>query len=81
MAAFVAFPMPSVLPRHYWMFHSIWHVLLAAGESVLLVPSPSVSDVPLHTCLCNAGQSHCLQQKADVSASDASGAAQSRDVS
>ena len=28
---FVAFPMPEVFPRHYWLFHSIWHVCLAAG--------------------------------------------------
>ena len=28
---FVAFPMPEIFPRHYWLFHSIWHVCLAAG--------------------------------------------------
>lgn len=28
---FVAFPMPEIFPKHYWLFHSLWHVLLAAG--------------------------------------------------
>lgn len=28
---FIAFPMPELFPRHYWLFHSLWHVLLAAG--------------------------------------------------
>lgn len=23
--------MPELFPRHYWLFHSLWHVLLAAG--------------------------------------------------
>lgn len=31
MLGFIAFPMPEVFPRHYWLFHSLWHVLLAAG--------------------------------------------------
>ena len=31
MLGFVAFPMPELFPRHYWLFHSLWHVLLAAG--------------------------------------------------
>lgn len=47
VAAFVAFPMPSVLPRHYWMFHSIWHVLLAAGQSALLWQLAPISNVPM----------------------------------
>ena len=29
--AFAAFPMPAVFPSYYWVFHSVWHVLLAAG--------------------------------------------------
>lgn len=28
---FIAFPMPEIFPKHYWLFHSLWHVLLAAG--------------------------------------------------
>lgn len=28
---FVAFPMPEIFPNHYWLFHSLWHVFLAAG--------------------------------------------------
>lgn len=28
---FVAFPMPEIFPKLYWLFHSLWHVLLAAG--------------------------------------------------
>ncbi|KAL3151016.1 hypothetical protein ABBQ38_012887 [Trebouxia sp. C0009 RCD-2024] len=31
MLGFIAFPMPELFPRHYWLFHSLWHVLLAAG--------------------------------------------------
>ena len=23
--------MPEIFPKHYWLFHSLWHVLLAAG--------------------------------------------------
>ena len=56
VAAFVAFPMPSVLPRHYWMFHSIWHVLLAAGQSALLWQLAPISNVPMQ---CNADHMVC----------------------
>ena len=31
MLGFIAFPMPEIFPRYYWLFHSLWHVLLAAG--------------------------------------------------
>ncbi|BDA49895.1 hypothetical protein COCOBI_15-0230 [Coccomyxa sp. Obi] len=31
VAAFVAFPMPELFPRHYWLFHSLWHAFLGAG--------------------------------------------------
>ena len=31
MLGFIAFPMPELFPRYYWLFHSLWHVLLAAG--------------------------------------------------
>lgn len=34
---FVAFPMPEIFPKHYWLFHSLWHVLLAAGYYELYV--------------------------------------------
>lgn len=29
--AFIAFPMPELFPRQYWLFHSIWHCLMAEG--------------------------------------------------
>ena len=28
---FISFPMPEFFPKHYWLFHSLWHVCLAAG--------------------------------------------------
>ncbi|CAL8465576.1 g5112 [Coccomyxa elongata] len=31
VAALVAFPMPELFPRHYWLFHSLWHAFLGAG--------------------------------------------------
>ena len=41
---FVAFPMPEVFPRHYWLFHSIWHCCLAAGyyELYALIEEDSI---------------------------------------
>ncbi len=32
VAALVAFPMPELFPRHYWVFHSLWHAFLGAGN-------------------------------------------------
>lgn len=31
VAAFLSFPMPELFPRHYWLFHSLWHAFLGAG--------------------------------------------------
>ena len=31
ITALVAFPMPERFPRHYWLFHSLWHVFLSVG--------------------------------------------------
>ena len=40
MLGFAAFPMPAVFPSHYWVFHSFWHLFLAAGTGP-------------HTCVAN----------------------------
>lgn len=32
VAAFTSFPIPELLPRHYWLFHSLWHAFLGAGN-------------------------------------------------
>jgi hypothetical protein len=30
-AGFGVFPLPELLPRHYWLFHSLWHMFMADG--------------------------------------------------
>ena len=37
--------MPELFPRHYWLFHSLWHVLLAAGyyELYALIEAESLA--------------------------------------
>ncbi|KAL4423051.1 hypothetical protein ABPG77_002085 [Micractinium sp. CCAP 211/92] len=32
---FAAFPMPELFPRQYWLYHSIWHVLMAEAFHLL----------------------------------------------
>lgn len=42
---FIAFPMPELFPRQYWLFHSLWHCFLAAGyyELYALIEQDSLS--------------------------------------
>lgn len=32
---FAFFPLPELLPRHYWLFHTLWHIFLARGYQLL----------------------------------------------
>lgn len=27
----MCFPLPELVPEMYWLFHSLWHIFMAAG--------------------------------------------------
>ena len=48
--------MPAVFPSYYWVFHSVWHVLLAAGEpytdvhTMFVCARDDLSDIGVTCC-------------------------------
>lgn len=56
---FFFFPLPELLPRHYWLFHSLWHCCLAAGHYQLCLELEEAKGRPPRALAKAAGRPPC----------------------